>query len=213
MEGKALKIKVCGLRRLKDILTLNDLMPDFFGYIFYPPSPRYVGDNPAPAIFAEAAPEIIKTGVFVNVSREHILDKAKRYKLDAVQLHGEESPAYCRLLKDEGLLVVKALRGGAGNIYPAMDYPGTVDYLLWDTPAEERGGSGKKFDWSRLDTEADLPFLLSGGIGPEDAGLIRDLKFRSMIGVDINSRFETSPGVKNTEAIKDFINIIRNGKN
>jgi len=200
------------MRRVEDIRSLNALHPDFIGYIFFPPSPRYVGDQPDPDIFMLADPDIIKTGVFVNAETANILSLAGRYKLDAIQLHGDETPRQCRELRDEGLILIKALGGGKDTKFPAQAYRGTVDYLLWDSSSEAYGGTGRKFDWSLIDESSEIPFLLSGGIGPGDAVQLNKNNFRTIAGVDVNSRFESSPGVKDIGQLEIFINTIRNGR-
>ncbi len=210
MNKSQLKIKVCGMRRREDIALLNNLSPDFLGYIFYPRSPRYVGSNPDPGIFSLPAPGIMKTGVFVDEDIRKIHKTAGLYALDAVQLHGEESPEQCRILKDSGLIVIKAVAADKIRHKPGRVYAGAVDFLLYDSPGPGKGGTGRKFNWDLIDQEAEIPFFLSGGIGTGDEEEIKSLKFESLAGIDVNSRFELAPGIKDIKALEKFINRIRN---
>ncbi|HKK42807.1 MAG TPA: phosphoribosylanthranilate isomerase, partial [Bacteroidales bacterium] len=180
--------------------------------IFYPPSPRYVGDDPESSLFRNVPGSLVKVGVFVDEAPENIIEKAKQYELDAVQLHGNESPRVCRIIGAEGLEVIKAF-----GLETAADtgrfrmYAESVDYFLFDTKSIQKGGSGSKFDWSILNGyNVDKPFFLSGGIGPGDAGSVKMLGKRGLFAVDINSRFEIKPGLKDAEQVASFIEEIKN---
>jgi len=198
-------IKVCGMKDPDNIAGLAALNPDFMGFIFYEKSPRYAG-NVDPAVVHGLSSGIRKVGVFVNATRESILAKAETYALDYVQLHGDESPTFAKRLKSEGLKVIKVFRI-AEKLPPDMaDFAESADLFLFDTDTKAYGGSGKKFDWELLrQNEIPLPYLLSGGIGPGDIAAVARLDLPGMIGIDVNSRFETAPGFKNIELIQQII--------
>lgn len=206
---KNLQIKVCGMLDPLNLEQLCTLHPEYIGFIFYQGSKRFVGTDPDPVLFEIPGPTIKKVGVFVDEDLKQLKAFISSCKLDAVQLHGGESVAYCRKLRSESVEVFKVLdpRSPFSEIESYMD---VVDHFLFDSAGEGKGGTGKKFDWQVLE---DLPpsasFLLSGGIGPQDAGLVRDLDLGGLIGVDVNSRFELSPGMKDLERLKDFIIEIR----
>ena len=206
---KKLRIKVCGMRDPQNMELLCALSPEYVGFIFYKQSKRFVGSRPDPALFTIPGPHIKKVGVFVNEERKQVRKAIKEYGLDAVQLHGGESTDYCRSLSGEALELIKVVDPG-GNLKDMENYNGVVDYLLFDSAGEGRGGTGRKFDWKLLEElPAGPPFFLSGGIGPDDAEAICNLELDAMMGVDVNSRFELSPGVKNMESLKKFITEIR----
>jgi phosphoribosylanthranilate isomerase len=210
MQGK-LKIKVCGLRDDKDILMLSLMNIDFMGFIFYKPSPRYAGEILKPEILENIPERIVKTGVFVNEKAEEITSIAKEYHLQAIQLHGNESTDLCKELKEQGYIVLKALKGDKDElVVNSIMYKDVCDYYLIDTPTTQHGGSGQKFDWTILhEFEFDKPFFLSGGVEPLDADIINSLNFKDFYAIDINSKFETSPGKKDTAIISEFIKKIK----
>ena len=182
------------------------LGPDYVGYIFYPGSKRYVGSKPDPALFRLPPPYIIKVGVFVNEQISRIKELQKEHRLDMVQLHGNESATNCRELLDAGIQVIKVLNPDSSW----EEYADAVPFFLFDTPDPGWGGTGKKFDWNLITKRSiPRPFLLSGGIGPEDAGIVRELEHENFRGIDINSRFELSPGEKDIQRLKGFITEIR----
>lgn len=193
-------IKVCGMREPANIRAVEALEPDLMGFIFYEKSPRYVSEVPE---YLPEGPE--RTGVFVNHSAEVMLEKARIFGLKWVQLHGQESPALCRTMKEAGLKVIKAFSiSAAGDIEGPEAYEGSCDLFLFDTKTPGVGGSGKCFDWSLLDRyRGRTPFLLSGGIGPDtDLGAVTH---PMLAGYDLNSRFETAPAVKDIDRLKTFI--------
>ncbi|HOT14014.1 MAG TPA: phosphoribosylanthranilate isomerase [Bacteroidales bacterium] len=208
---KKLKIKVCGLRDEKDILKLSLMDIDFMGFIFYKPSPRYAGEMLKPERIENIPERIIKTGVFVNEKAEDTIRIAQKYHLQAIQLHGNESTDLCNELKEKGYIVIKALKGNKEDLVTSsILYKEVCDYYLIDTPTVQHGGSGQKFNWSILNEfEFNKPFFLSGGIGPHDTDIINSLNFRDLYAVDINSKFETSPGKKDTTIISEFIKKIK----
>ena len=175
--------------------------------IFWPKSSRYVSDLSA----ADAIPEsITRVGVFVNQPNEEIVRIANRCRLDIIQLHGSESVADIMALRKmlpEDTKVMKAISvSEANDVKKANSYADVVDFLLFDTKCQTVGGSGKQFDWSVLDGyNGDLPFLLSGGIGPDDAERLASFHHPKMIGIDLNSRFETATGIKAAAPLASFI--------
>jgi phosphoribosylanthranilate isomerase (EC 5.3.1.24) len=184
-------IKVCGMTDAENIRAVEELGVDMIGFIFYPKSPRCICQMP------EYLPVKAKrVGVFVNETKENIHMYVDRFGLDYVQLHGNESPEYCRTLKNSGLRIIKAF----SILYPkdllvVSDYQGICDYYLFDTRSTNYGGSGKQFDWNILYRyNGNTPFLLSGGINSYSARALHDYHHSRMIGTDINSRFESSPG-------------------
>jgi phosphoribosylanthranilate isomerase len=185
-----------------------DLMEgiDLMGFIFYPRSPRYVATKP------EYLPRHARrVGVFVNEQPERILELAEEYSLDYLQLHGNEQPALCRELRSSGRGIIKALSIANADDFLATDaYQACADYLLFDTRCTGYGGSGHAFDWNLLDAyTGELPFLLSGGIAPEHADELRQLYHPRLAGFDLNSRFETAPGVKDIAAVQAFIRKVK----
>lgn len=205
-----MQIKVCGMKYPDNIRELSVLDIDYMGFIFYSKSRRYVGD-PDPEILASIPERIQKTGVFVNEKPEILIEKSKHYKLDLVQLHGEESPAEADFIKKAGIPVMKAFHvGDPFDFQTCAPYTGICDWFLFDTPATGYGGSGKKFNWQLLKNyRLDTPFLLSGGIGPGDAGELRAGIHEKMRGIDLNSRFEREPGRKDINKTTEFITQIR----
>lgn len=197
-----LTVKVCGMRSPDNIRRVEALgCVDIMGFIFYPKSPRYV----------ESVPEYLpqsckKAGVFVNEEVERILEVCLRFKLDYIQLHGTESAECCARLLDRGVKVIKTF-----SIESPLDlevtrrYEGLCSYFLFDTKSVLPGGSGKVFDWSILeDYEGDTRFFLSGGIGLEYVDRLRNFRHDKWCGIDLNSRFETSPALKDVGRLGRF---------
>ena len=154
-------------------------------------------------------------GVFVNASYYYINNCITRYGLDFVQLHGDETPDYCRELRRFAVSPVRIIKAigisCSSDVVKASDYAGNVDYLLFESRCTSRGGSGHKFDWSVLDGYAgNCPFILSGGLGPDDAASIKSLSHPLMAGIDLNSRFELSPALKDVQALKHFLEDLNN---
>lgn len=206
-----MKIKVCGLKYYDNLQSIISLGADYVGLIFHESSPRYASNNLSPEI--KHINTAKKVGVFVNASLNDILNKIKVYQLNLVQLHGNESPEFCNTLKKQ-IQVIKAFPVlNTLNLSLLQKYSDSVDYFLFDTKTPTHGGSGKKFDWRILNTYTlPKPFFLSGGISLEDANEIKNLNIPSLFGIDINSRFESEPGFKNTELVKQFINQLQNEK-
>ncbi|MFZ1262621.1 MAG: phosphoribosylanthranilate isomerase [Chitinophagaceae bacterium] len=203
-----MNIKVCGITEMKQLQQLDGLDIDFAGLIFYKESPRYIGDKISKKELKSADFDLKKVGVFVNPEMIDVLDAIDEYGLDAVQLHGDESPEMCEDLSSE-VEVIKAFRVTDGTDIDKMvaPYDAVCDYYLFDTGGlkESLGGTGQQFDWSIL-TKAKIekPFFLSGGIGVADAAKVKVFTHPDFFGVDINSRFEKSPGVKDMGAVLQF---------
>ena len=193
---------------LEQVCALN---PDFVGYIFFRGSSRYVGAKPDEALFSIPGDKVSRVGVFVNEPILSLRRMIESGRIDVVQLHGSETPEYCKALVNEGIHVIKAIGPGHLDSKESLeDYNGVVHYFLFDTAGEGSGGKGEKFDWGLLEKYAlPVPFLLSGGIGPGDADTIRELDLLLLRGVDVNSRFEEAPGRKNIEMLEGFIKDIR----
>ena len=203
-----MNIKVCGITSLKQLQQLDGLDIDFAGLIFYKESPRYVEDRLPAREVKKADFDLKKVGVFVNPDILDVLDAIDAWGLDAVQLHGDESPEFCDDLNGS-VEVIKAFRiATETNVDELVQpYDAVCDYYLFDTGGlkESLGGTGKQFDWSVLSkARIEKPFFLSGGIGPEDAAKVKAFKHPDLFGVDINSRFETEPGVKDMSRILQF---------
>lgn len=206
---KKLLIKVCGMKDPCNIQKLASALPDMMGFIFYPSSPRFAGKlSHSDGMTASG---ILRVGVFVNTSVEAILQTAHRRDLDLVQLHGGESPAVCKELRDAGIEVIKTFRTATPqDIKLTGEYKKFCRYFLFDTSGPDFGGHGRKFPWEWLNGyNGDTPFFLSGGIGPEDAQLLFKLEHPMLAGIDINSRFEIIPGIKDVKLVKTFIESIR----
>lgn len=207
-----LKIKICGMRNPRNIREISRLSPDYMGFIFYSRSRRYAGDLGARDL-VDLPDSIRKVGVFVNFTADDVITTCRHMGIRTVQLHGDESPEYCRLIKNSGFEVFKAFNiSGKAEVKVLRDYQDSCDFILLDAAGEGYGGTGEKFDWSCLeDYEHDLPFFLSGGIGPEDADRILKLNHPKLYGLDLNSRFETEPGIKKRDDLERFIRQIRSG--
>ncbi|MCF8225605.1 MAG: phosphoribosylanthranilate isomerase [Bacteroidales bacterium] len=207
-----LLVKVCGMTDPLNVEAICACKPDLLGFIFYSRSVRYVGRHPDPAVFSIVPDAIEKVGVFVNEKYEKMLELTEKYKINTLQLHGVEAPGTCHALRSRGKTVIKVFPGNeSANGQLQKDYAGSVDYFLFDTPVRSYGGSGRKFNWSELPGSlTSVPFFLSGGISPEDPDRILSLDLPSMAGVDINSRFETEPGIKSFDMVSEFLKKIRN---
>lgn len=196
-------IKVCGMRDAENIRQVKALGIDWMGFVFYPRSPRFVGE--ALVGVAHESP-VRRVGVFVNASPEEMMEKARKYNLDYLQLHGNESPDDCYALQKHGFALIKAFSiASKEDLEKTKEYEGRVDYFLFDTKCESYGGSGKQFDWSVLAAyKGSTPFLLSGGIRPESLEVLRHFHHSRLAGIDLNSGFETKPGVKDVAKLKRF---------
>ncbi len=202
-------IKICGMRDPDNINRVSCLTPMLMGFIFYQPSPRNaLGLDPL--VIKSLPPYVRPVGVFVNATTMEIIDTTTRYGINVVQLHGEESPEFCRDLRHKGLVVIKAIKipVGADQSFLTLHEPyrGNVEMLLFDNSGNAPGGNGHKFDWSILDSYTlGIPYMLSGGIGYDDIETIRKAMRPGLAGIDLNSRFEVSPGNKDVTKISNFI--------
>ena len=196
--------KVCGMRDAQNIRDVESLGVDWIGMIFWPKSKRYVAEVPS------YLPEHLKkVGVFVDSTLDDILQHISDYQLDIIQLHGQESPDFAKALKPH--TIIKAFNiEKADDLLQTEKYEGIADYFLFDTKGKMVGGNGQKFDWSVLTAyQGKTPFLLSGGIGPEDIEPVKSFHHPRCIGIDLNSRFESEPGFKDINQLKTFINKLR----
>lgn len=196
-------IKTCGMRDADNIRAVSELRIDWMGFIFWPPSSRYVSEKPS---FLPTRQK--RVGVFVDARIEEVKSKTDEYALDLIQLHGKESPAFCEWLKaNSRQQLIKAFNiATREDLEQTRPYEGLVDYFLFDTKAKMVGGNGTQFDWSVLSAyQGNTPFLLSGGIGPDDAEKVRNFHHPQLAGIDLNSRFEHSPALKDIEKLKQFI--------
>ena len=221
-------IKVCGMRDAENIREVEALGIDLMGFIFWTKSSRYVSERPA-----YLPTKCKRVGVFVDEDIETVKRIADEYALDYIQLHGHESPDYIRQLKAVAtprpsrgemavgrgrVSIIKAISvSGRDDIATYKSYEGLVDYFLFDTKCPSVGGSGQQFDWSVLSAyDGNTPFLLSGGIGPDDVEVLTShfspLTSKKCLGIDLNSRFEIAPGLKDINKLRTFLNAINNGK-
>ena len=232
-------IKVCGMRDSENIRAVAELKVDLMGFVFYPKSPRYVQMISSQAgIIPDYSEERLqkmkkkeeeetknaelppphKVGVFVDDMPQNIVTRVYNYDLDYVQLHGNELPLMLDNLRrtldpdiHPGIKIIKAISVKTkDDVRRWLDYRETADMFLFDTQCKAYGGSGERFDWSVHESyDGDIPFLLSGGIGPDDAERVLAFHHPMCVGIDLNSRFETEPGVKDVARLKAFIDILR----
>lgn len=205
-----MKIKVCGMKYSENIQAVAALQPDYLGFIFYPKSPRnFEGEIPA------IDSTIKKTGVFVNAPVDFIVAKVKQYGFKAVQLHGSESVAYCQELVshdlDIELFKVFSIKDEF-DFTVLANYEPFVNYFLFDTKGKEKGGNGYTFDWSVLKAyPSKKPFILSGGIGVDEVEKVKEILKTDLpiYALDINSKFEVEPGLKDVELLERFFKEIK----
>jgi phosphoribosylanthranilate isomerase len=209
-----MRIKVCGLTDVNQVAQLDELGIQFGGFIFYPRSPRYVYNSLTSQQIKKIKGKINKVGVFVNADQEDVLRTIDDCGLYLAQLHGDETPKYCERIS-EYITVVKAFQVSSPEeiAWRIHEYQDVVDMFLFDTPGIGYGGTGKKFDWRGLkDVDIKKPFFLSGGIGPEDDQAVKDFTnfpiAKDLFSLDINSRFEIKPGVKDLDKVQKFANQI-----
>ena len=207
------------MRDADNIRDISALGVDMIGLIFYPPSPRYVQQFSSGAgIIPDYAPDMGKTplrvGVFVDDMPQNIVTRVYNYKLDYIQLHGNEPRETLENLRatidpdiKPKIKIIKAISvSSAEDIKKYKEYVGAADLFLFDTKCKTVGGSGELFDWQVLQAyDGDVPFLLSGGIGPDDAERIQNFHHPKMIGIDLNSKFEIEPALKDVEKLKQFL--------
>ena len=209
-----MKLKVCGMKYIDNIKSIGDLKPDYMGFIFYEKSKRNFE-----GIIPELPKGIKKTGVFVNEYMEIVVSLVEEYKLEAIQLHGDESMEYIQEIRThlpKKVEIIKVFGIKDDFDFSALEpYENEVNYFLFDTKGKERGGNGVKFDWSVLKKYPfSKPFFLSGGIGLKDVQEIQKIKNTGLpiYAVDVNSKFEKKPGFKNIKEVKNFKNKLQYGK-
>jgi phosphoribosylanthranilate isomerase len=211
-----MRSKVCGMTSAAQVQQLDDMGVEFAGFIFYPKSPRYVYKfMPRPEIKKIRGAHINKVGVFVNAPVEEVLETVDDCGLYLVQLHGDETPRYCEKISNY-VTVIKAfrLREEDNVLWKIKDYRDIVDMFLFDTEGVGYGGTGKQFNWELLKgLNIGKPFFLSGGIGPEDTDKLKEFSkdpvAKDLFSIDVNSKFEIAPGIKNMELIKPFIDVVK----
>jgi phosphoribosylanthranilate isomerase len=206
-------VKVCGLNSVENIAILPLSQIDWLGFIFYDKSPRRVSIVPDDNFFLLTANHN-RVGVFVNELLAKVFSTVKEFNLNTVQFHGQESVEHCAYLRNNGINVVKVISvDEATDFYEYEEYEPFVNYFLMDTKSLKHGGTGQKFNWEILQNyPLQTPFFLSGGIRPDDTELINQLKIDKCVGIDINSRFEIQPGIKDPELIKSFLESIKETK-
>lgn len=185
--------------------------PDYIGFIFYTKSSRFVGFEALPEILNTVPESIRKVGVFVNETHEQVLAVSRAWGLDVVQLHGQETPEYCKQIQQSGLIVFKAFSVDDNFKFEIlMDYEDCCNYFLFDTKGQLPGGTGQKFNWQLLESYTmNVPFFLSGGIGPDDLKSIKSFMHPQLFGIDINSGVEISPAIKDVKKVQSFISGIK----
>lgn len=206
-----MKVKVCGMTQIDQIYEAERVGADYVGFIFYPATKRYVLNHLSMFAIRDLNIDIKRIGVFVNEDEEEVLRIADECDLDIIQLHGDETPAYCERISNH-YPVIKAFRMLKDDniLWKVSKYANVSDYFLFDTKSPMFGGTGEKFDWNIL-LEVDMPnpYFLSGGIGPDDVENVKkfseEIKYKNLIGVDINSKFEIKPGSKDMSKVAAFI--------
>jgi phosphoribosylanthranilate isomerase len=203
-----MKIKICGLRDSENIKAVEALSPDYMGFICYDKSPRFISGMQDDEL-VNISTNIIKVGVFVDEDADNISKLIYKYKFDAIQLHGKESPEFCDMYKHE-VEVIKAFGIDEKFDFAKLDaYKNKVNYFLFDTKTAAHGGSGRTFDWAILNQyKLDVPFFLSGGLSLDNLDEVKKIKHPAFYGVDLNSKFELSPGLKDIDKLIQAYNII-----
>jgi len=205
MNRPNLKLKVCGMKFPHNMLKVAQMKPDYLGFIFYEKSPRYMPDTLSPQDLRQLPKRTQKVGVFVNASTDYIQKQAKAYRLDLLQLHGDESPQQCKVLKKAGHKLIKVFSLGREDFdFTLLEtYRPYVQYFLFDTKGKQPGGNGETFDWSLLrDYDQEIPFFLSGGISLDNVALLRGIPHLNIHAIDVNSRFEVESGIKDINLVQ-----------
>lgn len=207
-SGERINIKICGMRDAGDIMQAASFGPDYMGFIFYPLSPRFVGDNFK--IPLNLSISIRRVGVFVNEATDIILQKSRQLGMDYIQLHGDESTSQAAQLRDAGLKVIKVFSvDDTFDFHSTKPYIPVVDYFLFDTKGRHYGGNAKTFNWEILKHyDQEIPFFLSGGLSPDNIQEIHELKGMNLHAVDVNSGVEEAPGKKSIEKLQSLFNKI-----
>lgn len=210
-----MKLKVCGLKYGENVREIaSQVKPDYAGFIFYQGSSRGISDEEMDELVPYVPDTIKKIGVFVDETVEVMAEKANRFKLDYLQLHGNEPAHICETLSNKGHKVIKAF-----SIEPKFDFDLLLDYMpyvkffLFDTKGEQQGGNGYSFDWEILNSyDQRIPFFLSGGISLENIAQVRDFLHLNIHALDVNSKFELSPGLKDVAKLKELRTLIKDFK-
>lgn len=203
-------IKVCGMRDADNIRQIDELgCVDWMGFIFYPRSSRFVSEVPS-----YLPRHCQRVGVFVNANHEEIQQRQTVFAFNLIQLHGNETPEYVQTLREKignEMKIIKMIQvSSLEDLDSTLPYEKVVDYFLFETKYKGYGGSGKQFDWEILQHyKGQTPFLLTGGISPDDAEKVKAFHHPLFAGIDLNSRFETAPALKDIKLIKEFINKIK----
>ncbi len=201
-----MKIKICGMKYPENILEVSQLLPDYLGFIFYEKSSRYF-DGKIPKI-----PKTIKkVGVFVDSTFDEIISKIEKYDLDLIQLHGNETPKFCKNFKNSNVEIIKVFSVDDDFEFNVLEhYEQVCDYFLFDTKGKLHGGNGVTFNWQILENyKSKKPLFLSGGIGIEEIELVKALQCNvSIHAIDVNSKFEIELGLKNVTMCKDALQCI-----
>jgi phosphoribosylanthranilate isomerase len=202
-----MRIKICGMREAGNLWAIADLSPDMLGFIFYEKSSRCMRESLEPAQVRSLPTTIAKVGVFVDVDLAEVQAAAATYLLDYVQLHGHETPDYCQQARAAGLRVIKAFAVGETFEFASLAaYEANCDFFLFDTKGALPGGNGTAFDWQLLaGYTGTTPFLLSGGLGPDNLTALLDFHHPQLYGFDFNSHLETAPGVKDVAATRQLL--------
>jgi phosphoribosylanthranilate isomerase len=205
-----MKIKVCGLRYPDNINAIAELSPDYMGFIYYAKSPRFVDDISADTLSSVPA-SILKTGVFVNETEEEVQRLIDKFGFEAIQLHGNESPKFANSFKGK-VQVLKAFGLNEEFDFEVLQpYVNKVDYFLFDTKTDVHCGSGNTFNWDILNNyKLDVPFFLSGGLSLDNLNQITKITHPQFYGVDLNSKFETAPGIKDIDKLKQAFTLLKN---
>ncbi|WP_347160376.1 phosphoribosylanthranilate isomerase [Pontibacter chitinilyticus] len=205
-----MKVKVCGMRDPENIRQLAALQPDYMGFIFYAQSKRYTEGFITPELLAEVPASIKKVGVFVNAATQDISETVNKYKLDAVQLHGTETPRACAEVKALGVEVIKAFSVDDRFVFEnTLLYETCADYFLFDTRGKEYGGNGFPFDWELLKGYlSPKPYFLSGGLNPDNVQHLSKVRPKPY-AIDVNSGYELEPGLKQIEKLQELFSLIR----
>lgn len=206
-----MKVKICGMREAANILAIADFNPDFLGFIFYDKSPRYVADTLSTEVLRGLPATVAKVGVFVDAPLPELLVTATHYSLDYVQLHGHETPAYCRAVHAQNLRIIKAFSVDEQFDFSTLAaYEPVCEFFLFDTKGAQRGGNGQTFDWRVLaNYQGFTPFLLSGGLGLDNLEELLAFAHPRLAGYDFNSLLETAPALKDVAATRQLLTHLR----
>lgn len=201
------------MRDAENLKELVELKPDFIGFILYDKSPRYAGNQPDIDLILSIPREIRKVGVFVNATVDYILQNVRKYGLQYVQLHGNETPDFCKSLRTKGVNIIKAFRMDESFIFSQLNnYKPHVDFFLFDAKGDSYGGNGVTFDWSILKKyDNEKPYFLAGGISLDNLDELQSITPKPYV-IDVNSKFEIEPGVKDIEKIAELITKLKERK-